>query len=887
MPDLPSGTVTFLFTDIEGSTALWERDHTAMATAVDRHLALLRAAIEAHGGVLFKVVGDAVQAAFAAAPGAIAAAVAAQRAVQTEPWPDPPGSLHVRMALHAGEAVPREDDYLAAPLNRLARLLAAGHGTQVLLTEVVERLVQGTLSAEVSLRLLGTHRLRDLHEPEEVFQVVAPGLPDQFPPLLSLPHHPTNLTIPPTSLIGRETEVAAILLMLDAGTRLLTLTGPGGTGKTRLALEIGAESLDHYPDGVFFVDLSPLTDPTLVVPTIAATLGVREVIGQPLLHTLSGFLATKRQLLLLDNCERILAAAPDVATLLAASSTVSILATSRASLHIRGEHEFPLLTLPLPTADRLPPLEELAQVPAVALFVDLASASRPDFALTAENAAAVAAICQRLDGLPLAIELAAARIKALPPAALLTRLEQRLPLLTGGGRDLPTRQRTMRDALAWSYDLLAAEEQALFRRLAVFAGGFTLAAAEAVAGADAEGNVLDGVVALVEQSLLRPLPGLDDEPRYQMLETVREFGLERLEAAEEEDEVRQRHARHVLMLAERRVHGMQLFPDLQSITRMAPEQDNMRLALTWFDDHHEIDALLALSSLLYALWLAYGQYREGLGWLERALERSTDTASNARVQALVAAGMLSIFQGDYARAATFIPEAVVMAQERNDPLLVGQALTIAGFLAYRQGEYNQAEELLTEGHARLGQVGIRVPSALPDAGFALLLLGSMALAQEQFDRAEKWSKTGLELSQEIGNDWGIGEAHASLGAVSYCTGHHSRAAAHYMKSLDRAQKLRHPLMVGSSLHGLAGVAAESGQPEEGARLLGAAEGLAASLGAPAYPRDQPVRARALAALKAAFGEERLAAGRETGRVLSLEAAITEAQALAEAVMSSP
>ena len=347
-------------------------------------------------------------------------------------------------------------------------------------------------------------------------------------------------------------------------------------------------------------------------------------------------------------------------------------------------------------------------MPAVALFVDLASASRPDFRLTAENAAAVAAICRRLDGLPLAIELAAARIKALPPAALLARLEQRLPLLTGGGRDLPARQRTMRDALAWSYDLLAPEEQALFRHLAVFAGGFTLDAAEAVAGADAEDHVLEGVVALIEQSLLRSMPGLDDEPRYQMLETVREFGLERLGAAGEEDEVRERHARHFLMLAERRGRGMQLFADLESITHVAPDQDNLRLALTWFDDQGEIDGLLALSSLFYGLWLAHGLYREGLQWLERALERSSHTASAGRVQALVAAGMLSIFQGDYARAATFSPEAVVLAQEFDDPLLVGQALTIAGFLAYRQGDYGQAEELLTEGYARLSQLGNRV-----------------------------------------------------------------------------------------------------------------------------------------------------------------------------------
>ena len=463
--------------------------------------------------------------------------------------------------------------------------------------------------------------------------------------------------------------------------------------------------------------------------------------GQPLLQTLSGFLADKRLLLLLDNCEQVLAAAPDVAALLAACPTVSILATSRAPLHVRGEREFPLLPLPLPAADRLPPLEELAQVPAVALFVERASASQPDFALTAENAAAVAAICRRLDGLPLAIELAAARVKVLPPAALLARLEQRLPLLTGGGRDLPARQRTMRDAIAWSYDLLAPEEQALFRRLAVFAGGFTLEAAEAVAGPDGERRRSSTASSRwSSRACCGQMPGSDDEPRYQMLETVREFGLERLARPGKKTRSRERHARHFLTLAERRGRGIQLFMDLESITRVAPEQDNVRLALTWFDDHGEIDALLALSSLLYGLWLAHGLYREGLRWLERALERSSHTASAGRVQALVAAGMLALFQGDYARAATFSPEAVALARELGDPLLVGQALTIAGFLAYRQGEYGQAEELLTEGYARLSQLGDRVPGARADTGFALLILGSTALAQEQFDRAASWNE---------------------------------------------------------------------------------------------------------------------------------------------------
>jgi predicted ATPase/class 3 adenylate cyclase len=889
MPDLPSGTVTFLFTDIEGSTTLWERDRVAMAAAVDRHLAALDTAIASHGGVHFKTVGDAIQAAFPTAPSAIAAAVAAQRTLQAEQWSDPPGPLQVRMALHAGEAVPRDGDYLAAPLNRLARLLAIGHGTQILLTEVVERLGAGSLPVEVSLRPLGTHRLRDLQEPEEVFQVVASGLPDQFPPLQSLPRHLTNLATPPTALIGRELEIASVLRLFEtAGLRLVTLTGPGGTGKTRLAQEIGAGALDRYPDGVFFVDLSPLTDPGLVLPTIAATLGVREVLGQPVFQTLSGFFADKRLLLLLDNCERILAAAPDVATLLAASPTVSILATSRAALHIRGEHEVPVLPLPLPAADHLPSLNELAQVPAVALFVDLASATRPDFALSADNAAAVAAICRRLDGLPLAIELAAARIKVLPPAALLARLEQRLPLLTGGGRDLPSRQRTMRDTIAWSYDLLSPEEQALCRRFAVFAGGFTLEAAEAVAVPDAALPVLDGVVALVEQSLLQQMPGSDAEPRYQMLETVREYGLERLAAARDEDEARERHARHFLKLAERRVRGIQILMDLQSLTQLAPEQDNARLALTWFDEHDEVDALLRLSSLLYGLWLAQGRYREGLGWLARGLEKSNHTPSTARVQALVAAGMLAIVQGDYERAAIFSHEGVALARALGDPLLEGQALAIAGFLGYHRGEYGRAEDLLDEGHRYLSQLGSHVPGALPDTGFSLLILGNIALVRGQFERAASHHEGALELFQLAGNDWGVGEAQAALGAGNYRTGAYAQAATRYAESLGRSRHLNRlfPLLVGTVLHGLAGIAAATGHPDKGARLLGAAEGIVSSVGAPVYPRDRPVHEQALAALTVTLGPEQLAAARKAGRALTIQDAIAEAQAFAEAVISA-
>ncbi len=700
-------------------------------------------------------------------------------------------------------------------------------------------------------------------------------------------HPPARLPVPPTRLIGREPEVAAVTqLLAQDDIRLVTLTGVGGTGKTRLALAVAADVRDQYPDGVYFVDLSPLTDSTLVMPTIAATLGVREVVGEPLSQTLAGFLADKQLLLLLDNCEHVAAAAPDLATLLASSPQLAVLATSRGALRIRGEREVPLPPLPLPASDHLPPLEELARVPAVALFVDLAAASQPDFALTADNAAAVVGICRRLDGLPLAIELAAARIKVLPPAALLARLDQRLPLLTGGSRDLPTRQRTMRDAIAWSYDLLAPHEQVLFRRLGVFAGGFTLAAADAVAVRDEDLSIVDGVMALVEQSLVRQMPGVADEPRYQMLETVREFALEQVTLAGELDDARERHAQHFFTLSERLVQGISFLMESESLSRLAPEQDNLRLALAWFDNHDEIDRLLRLGSLLYGLWLAHGQYREGLRWLERALERSSRAASAGRVQALVAAGMLAVFQGDYARATAFNAEGVGLAGELGDSLLAGQALTVAGFLAYRQGDYDQAEKLTGEGFAHLNLLGDDVPTALADAGFALLILGSTALVQEQFGRAASQQEAALERFQRAGNDWGIGEAHNSLGAVGYCTGDVEIAAAHYVENLDRARIIRHPLMVGSALYGLAGVAAAFSQPEAGARLLGAAEGIVSSLGAPMYPADRLVRERALAALTVTLGSEQFAAAREAGRLLTLEAALAEAAAVAEVVMRS-
>jgi predicted ATPase/class 3 adenylate cyclase/DNA-binding SARP family transcriptional activator len=876
VPD-PSGTFTFLFTDIEGSTRLWEEHPEAMRAALARHDRLLRDAIETQDGHLFKTMGDQCCAAFATAPSALAAALAAQRELVGER-----DELRVRMALHTGTAEHRDGDYLGPSLNRVARLLAVGHGGQILLSQSVYDLVRDHLPDEVSLRDLGEHRLKDLARPEHLFQIVSPELPADFPPLKTIDSRPHNLPALTTPLIGRDREeTAAQELLLREAVRLVTLTGPGGTGKTRLGLRVAGDLLDAFPDGVFFVDLAPIIDQGLVATTIAQTLGLREIGNLPAPARLKEHLREKRLLLLLDNFEQVVAAAPLVAELLEACSRLKVLVTSRTVLRLRGEHELPVPPLALPpvvdgrvpakrvelvadgpTRSRTdgPPSSRstsndqrttISQYAAVALFIDRALAARPDFTITSENASAVAGICCRLDGLPLAIELAAARIKLLPPHALLGRLESRLKLLTGGARDLPKRQQTLRGAVDWSYDLLNEGERSLFRRLSVFVGGCTLEAAETVGSGH---ETLDLLTSLVDKSLLRRVEQANGEPRFAMLETIREYGREQLEANGETAATRRQHAQFFLELAES-AEAELIGPDQADwLGRLEMEHDNLRAGLAWSLEEGEIEAGLELGAVLRKFWEVRGHLSEGRGWLDELLTRSTDAATAARAKALTAAGRLAWFQSDYSAGRSLLEKGLEIARKLENRKDIAYALLSLGFVTLFQGDsivsracqeeglslYRELEDqsgiasaLFLQGHLAKTRHDLTAARSHYEEGLALFRqlrdkeslawllanLGSVVHDQGDSDAAGRLCDESLAIFRELGDKWGIACSLHTLGEWARLREDTAAARANFEESLLLHQELGDKWGIARSLYSLADMADDGGDLPTAYRLF--------------------------------------------------------------------
>jgi predicted ATPase/class 3 adenylate cyclase len=563
---LPTGTVAFLFTDIEGSTVRWDRDPSAMQDAVRRHDALMRAAIAEHEGHVFKTIGDAFCAVFWRVDQAARAALDAQRALAEADFSAVDG-VRVRMALHVGTSDERDGDYFGPTLNRVARLLAIGYGGQVLLSGSAAEIVAGALD-DVELRDLGDHRLKDLSARERVFQLSAPGLPSDFPRLRSLDVFDTNLPQQLSSFIGREKDVADIEHLLEDA-RLVTLFGAGGLGKTRCCQRVGRDLLERFSDGVWFIDLAPLRDPALVASEVASVFGVQEQSNRGMLDTLVAHLERKDALLLLDNCEHVVGeAATTASAVLAGCPKIKIVATSREPLKLAGERVY-----------RMPTLELL---PSIALFEERARAANQAFVLNDEDTLVAGEICRRLDGIPLAIELAAARMKILTPKQLAKQLDERFRVLTGGDRTALPRQQTMRALIDWSYDLLSEPEQHLFRDVSIFAGTFSLQAATTVCATDelSEFDVLDLLASLIDKSLVLAEPS-DDESRYRLLESIRQYGREKSIELGEADSLAARHARAYAQLAERLEHDYEVVASDRWLAEAESEVENVRAALAW------------------------------------------------------------------------------------------------------------------------------------------------------------------------------------------------------------------------------------------------------------------------------------------------------------------
>ena len=811
----PVKTVTFLFTDIEGSTLLLERIGDRRYGDVLRdHQRLLRAAFAPRGGHEIDTQGDSFFVAFQSARDAVAAAVAAQLAISAHTWP-PDVAVRVRMGLNTGTPMIAGDNYVGLDVHRAARICAAGHGGQILLSLETGRLVEENPPAGVSLKDTGSHRLKDLQQPEKLFQVLHPDLPVQFPPLKSLDAFPNNLPRQLTGFIGREREMADVKRLLTT-TSLLSLTGTGGAGKTRLALQVAADVLEGYPDGVWLAELAVLSDSALVPQTVAGALGVREISGRPMLETLLQYLQRKKLLLILDNCEHLVDACARLAEeLLRTCPDLRILATSREALNIQGEIAWRVPSLSVPDRRQLPPLERLAQFEAVRLFVERAAAVKPSFVLAPENAEPVAAVVQRLDGIPLAIELAAARVSVLSVEQIGARLDDRFRLLTGGSRASLPRQQTLRAALDWSYQLLTEREQRLLRRFAAFAGGWTLEAAETVCGGD--GIETFEVLDLLTQLVFKSLVVTDEqrgEIRYRFLETVRQYGLEKLEESGETEAVRGRHRDWYLQLAERAEPELTGEKQAAWFDQLEAEHDNLRAALDWSQTGGDAHAGLRLVKALFRFWAVRGFGGEGRERLARMLMRpGAGEHSALRAQVLWGAGFLARRQGDYRSARALLNESLAIRRELGDRSGIGQVLNALGLIAREQGDYAAARALHEESLALGRELGDQWGT-----GHALNNLGMVAYEEGNYAAARALHAEGLAIRRDLGDKFSVSQSLNNIGMVATAQKEYALARTVYEESLALKRELGDRLGTAYVINNLGDVAYHQGD-DEAARTL--------------------------------------------------------------------
>ncbi|MGH2427492.1 MAG: adenylate/guanylate cyclase domain-containing protein [Candidatus Limnocylindria bacterium] len=824
MPELPTGTVTFLFSDIEGSTRLLQECGDRWPAVLARHQELLRSAFTEHGGVEVGTEGDSFFVAFRSAPAALAAAVAAQRALSAEPWPKAE-VVRTRIGLHTGEALASGGSYVGLDVHRAARIMGAGHGGQILLSASTEALVGQSLADGVELIDLGPHRLKDLAAPEHLFAARAEGLPGDFPPLRTLDVAPNNLPTQLTSFLGREEETRRIRELLSAN-RLVTLTGPGGTGKTRLSLQVAAEMVDAFSGGVYFVPLAPIRELELVLPTIGETVGLADP-GRKPLERLAQHLEGRRVLLVLDNLEQVVEAAHDIGELARLAPDVSILSTSRSALRVYGEQEYPVPPLSLPDPRELPPDVGITRYPAVMLFVERARAVRPDFAVTTDNAAAVAEICWRLDGLPLAIELAAARIRILTPQAMVARLGKRLDLGSGGARDLPERQQTLRGAIAWSHDLLEADERRFFASFSVFAGGAELEAVEAVLGSDGGDDVLEAIGSLLDKSLLRQDEEPDGATRFRMLETIREYAEERLVEDGEADAVPRRHATHYLAWTESLAGRVMGAEQKVVLDAMAREHDNIRAAMAWAQEAGEAELALRFLAACWRFWHMRGHLVEAAERASRVLALpGVDQHPRLLARAEEAAGGIVYWQGDFQAARAHYERALAIQREMGDDAEIANALynLSMSYVIEVEGE----EAVLDPAAQERGSEALAIYRRLGDRGGegrALWVALDVNVIARAFDEARELGRECLTIFTEVGDRFMLAWTNYMLGLNENLAGQPDAGRRYLAAALEIFKETEDLSGYALALDGFAVSAYRTGDVPRAMRLAGAANAI--------------------------------------------------------------
>ena len=924
MNSLPSGTVTFLFTDIEGSTRLWDTYPEAMKAALAQHDSILKEAIESNHGHIIKTTGDGVHAVFTTALDALNAAITSQRQLTSLPLesqlpiapPQSPASnllLPVRMGLHTGEAELRDNDYFGGTLNRAARIMSAGHGGQILISDVTAQVVREHLPRHVSLLDVGEHHLRGLLQIEKIHQVIAPDLQKDFPLLNSVPTATNNLPVQLTSFIGREREIAEATERFNEA-RLLTLIGPGGTGKTRLSIQLGTELLPQFPDGVWFIELAALTDPALILQTIASVLGVRAQVGMPLITIVTDYLRSRNLVLILDNCEHLVEASAQLAEdFLRHAPHIKIIASSREALGIRGETVYRVPSLSLPSAQDSS-ASKIMGFESVQLFTERASAANPKFHLTDENASYVAQICSRLDGIPLALELAASRVSAFTPEQIAKRLDDRFKLLTGGSRTALPRQQTLRALIDWSYDILSADECKLLKRLSVFAGGWIFEAAESMFD---DMDVLELLPQLVNKSLVI----IDDdasEPRYRLLETIRQYARDKLLESGEAAEIRNRHLEYHVRLAESAELELYGNMALNWVNRLEAEYDNLRTAIEWGMDHDAM-AVLRIAGALPNFWFRRGYESEGIQWIHEALERVKQLpevqGDAARERMVVIAkswqsvAFMSFSQGNMPAASEAAATCAGYARQLGDKKLLATVLVFEASAKMMSAHFNEVDHILREALVIVdesndpfaigmayGMLGARMMMAGKDdeksraftakALAALkgnenrfghsMVLFAMAMGARfngHFDEARAQFTLLVPVFYEMGDHHRSNMVRSEMAHMERLEGHRDTAEAMYRETILEWKRLGHRAAVANQLECFAFIAKAHEQPDRAVRLLGAAEALRELINIDMSQMERVEYEREVNDLKANMDGKNFASLWTEGRAMNMEQAI--------------